>query len=129
MTLWEKYQHTIFERQCASYPNDCVIITADNPYGEIQSRETNEKNSQQLYQQLKEFGTPLPIKGCSRDFIHCEQSYAIDISEPQGFTIAKQWRQNAFYKVEKGALYLMGCLIERDKVYLGLFYDRLYKKP
>lgn len=104
------------------------ILTADNPRGEISGAHDNRRAERALGNELSLWCRPLRLQGCSPDGVHCENSFAAAIAPHLAQTLARRYRQNALYHVDKGVLYLVPCLMaDHRKECLGLFAERIVR--
>ena len=126
--LWSAYQRVVFKLiDTLPQTTAFTIITADYPQGRTLDETQLKQRRLQLYEDLKYYGQPYRLYGCSRDLRHCELSYAtVDITLADTLKIARDYRQNAIYEVQNDRLYLHACLLtHRPKVALGSFTERI----
>ena len=125
-TLLKVYCNVVFRLDETINPNGSfVIITGDNPSGHPCSPTINRCRSMALFSNLRRHGKVTRLWGCSPDFTHCEQSFAVGLSLYQTYKFARCYEQNAVYWIEQGRLFLLPCKIRVRKIYLGYFLDRI----
>lgn len=126
--LWSVYGQVVFKLiDMPPQATRFMIITADYPQGEVLDEVLRKQRASQLYETLKCYGQPRRLYGCSEDLKHRELSFATPcIALDEALEIARDYKQNAIYEVQKGQLYLHSCLMAyRPKVGLGTFADRI----
>lgn len=88
-----------------------AVITAWNPEGKIQSKETNDMLDQQLTKRLESFACPkVRAYGCSPDFRHRELGWAAGIPREQAVELGCEFGQVAIFWVENDTLFLLPCM-------------------
>ena len=120
MDQWIDYRTTVFVvgneacgpadqggKRLASF----AVITAWNPEGQIQSRETNDLLDRQLTRRLESFASPkVRADGCSPDFKHRESGWAVGVPKEQAVEIGREFGQVAIFWVETDTLFLLPCI-------------------
>ena len=106
------------------WPENLAIITASNPMDEKLSQEENLWRNKKL---LSKFGDNIffPLSGCSPDFSHQEQSFALKCSLEEGLEIGKEYNQRAIFYVKNDNLELLECKTPISHQ-LGKFSERLF---
>ena len=122
-----EYRETIFKASPpeGGWPEYFHIITAYNP-GKIISDEDNASADEELRRDLECRGLRyLRIKGYSPDQKHHEQGWMIeDITREQALEIGRRYGQNAIFEIEKGVLFVIGCL-SGARQQVGNWEDRI----
>jgi hypothetical protein len=124
------YATTVFKlAKQATLPTSFAIITAHNPLGVICDATTNAQYNLALKQHLATHNavTQLqPIIGCAPDMSHQEASYLIELPKHHAFSIAKQFKQNAYFWVENDNLSIVPVMLHAvSETAIGSFKARL----
>ncbi|AWL10807.1 hypothetical protein HMF8227_00299 [Saliniradius amylolyticus] len=125
--LWALYRQTLFEISPEFYiPSSGAVITACNPEGHILSQGANQQRMAELKQQLRERDlTYQSLVGMSPDQQHQEPSLLIECNRDQALKLCQQYRQNAYFWLSKGQLWLVPALHPGPKVAMGSLRQRL----
>ncbi|XOV79554.1 MAG: DUF3293 domain-containing protein [Aestuariibacter sp.] len=126
--LWEQYQQVKFR-----WPNkpmeqsSYAILTAYNPRSQVQDQIINRIKQQKLttYLMANKLGFTHILCG-DEGFSYCEPSIAAHVDINKATNLASIYRQNAFYWVTDGELWLYPALLnEVSAEHMGAFDDFL----
>jgi hypothetical protein len=120
MDQWINYRTTVFVvdneawgplDQSGGRLANFAVITAWNPEGQIQSRDTNDRLDQQLTRKLESIASAkVRADGCSPDLKHREPGWAVGIPREQAVEIGREFGQIAVFWVENDTLFLLPCI-------------------
>lgn len=126
MDLWESYKSSVFFcHQPLGDTIDFAIISAQNPFGNVQHHHHNLTLDCQFESELR--GSAFPYRrliGASPDGSFQEQSWAVLCDKSRALELARRYRQNAIYWVESGELFLVPALWGEREEHLGRFRPR-----
>jgi len=126
--LWQHYSETVFllQQRLPDWPQ-AGIVTACNPRGKVLSDNNNAALNDKLSNHLRQLGLPfIGLTGCSPDLQHQEPSLLVYCTQDQAMSLAREFKQNAFYWIEGNELYLRPCLLQdMPECHLGHFSERL----
>lgn len=88
-----------------------AIITPWNPDGLPAALEKNQEASGRLQSRLERMGLPwFSVTGGSPDFAHVEPGFGVaDITRNEAVALGRDFRQEAIFWVEGGAVFLVSC--------------------
>ncbi|HRQ88317.1 MAG TPA: DUF3293 domain-containing protein [Bacteroidia bacterium] len=108
LSLRPEYRQVRFRCDVEDVPPEFRIVTAWNPDGEKASPEENEEADRHLRSELERLGfESFPVTGGNPDFSHAEPGYGIVCNRAEGVLLARRFRQEAFYEVLGGRVYLV----------------------
>ncbi|MBU2897222.1 DUF3293 domain-containing protein [Vibrio hepatarius] len=121
--LWQQYSDPYFTFVHPLVFEEFAILTAWNPYSQWQSKVENDRSNHSL---VEEFGHTYfsEVYVGDRNFSWVETSFAVVISEQHALYLGQKYKQNAIYYVINDELYLLSCLADQTKVYLGSYLQR-----
>ena len=101
--------HFTAEPPASGLPRRFGIVTAYNPESEHASEDVNKKADAELKRELAAAGLAhFRVSGGSRDDSHREPGYGIAADSPEIIRpISRRFRQEAFFWVEDGAVYVI----------------------
>lgn len=91
-----------------AWPRTFAVVTAHNPEGRVTSDRANDEQARRLLEVLAREGLDsFAVVGASPDLVHQEagRGFAVD-SVSRAAAIARRFRQEAFYWVENGEIFL-----------------------
>lgn len=110
--LWEPLTRAPRERLARlGLGGGFVVVTAENPRGELLSAAQNASRAARLAQELARRGCGwLPADGCSPERRHRERGVAVRVEREQGRELALRFEQLAFYRYDGECFWLCGAL-------------------
>jgi hypothetical protein len=106
--LPEEYRHVRFRCELEEVPPEFRIVTAWNPEGETVAETANLEADEHLRHEIErlEFES-FPVAGGNSDFSHSEPGYGIVCNRAEAVLLARRFRQQAFFEVLGGRVYLV----------------------
>lgn len=92
-------------------PDSFAIITAWNPDGRPTALENNQEANDRFQSRLDKAGLYwFSVTGGSPDFAHVEPGFGVSgITRNEAVALGRNFRQEAIYWVEGGAVFLISC--------------------
>jgi hypothetical protein len=111
--LKAEYRQVRFRCDSAELPHLFYIITAYNPDGITTDGETNQRASLALRSELEQAAhVHFPVTGGSSDFSHSEPGFGVRCTGHEALQLARQFSQDAIFKVVDGTVFLVSALNE-----------------
>ena len=109
--LKNEYRQVRFRCTTPSLPRRFFIITAHNPDGATVDRQANQAANRTLETEIEQAGHHhFPVTGGSPDFTHAEPGFGVTCTDEEALRLARQFRQEAVFKVEDGRVFLISAL-------------------
>ncbi len=103
-----EYRRVRFRCAEADVPPEFRVVTAWNPGGERVEVAENLVADEHLRNEIARLGLEsFPVTGGSPDFSHAEPGYGIVCDRAEAVLLARRFRQQAFYEVLGGRVYLV----------------------
>lgn len=119
------YKYTVFQALPETLPDAFCVVTAWNPDGQSDLPGRNHQRDADLAARIDAAGLKrVRITGLSPNGEHAEPGWAIDCSLEKGLALAREFAQEALYRVADGELTLVACA-DGDTTSLGPFGPRL----
>ncbi len=107
-SLRPEYRRVRFRCELEDIPPEFRIVTAWNPDGEVADETANRGANEHLRQEIQRLGfEAFPVTGGDPEFSHAEPGYGIVCSRAEAVLLARRFRQEAFYEVLGGRVYLV----------------------
>ncbi len=106
-----EYRQVRFRCSKQTVPEEFYVVTAWNPQGVRTEIPANLIADEHLRSEIERAGMhPFPVTGGSADFEHAEPGYGIVCQRNEALLLARRFRQQAFYEVAEGQVYLVSVL-------------------
>lgn len=86
-----------------------AVITASNPGRRLEDLENNRRRDELSKEIGRRGASPIPVKGCSPDGAHCEDSFCVDLPKDESLALARRFGQEAIFWYHGGAFWLVAA--------------------
>ena len=88
-----------------------LLDCAHNPDGATADEQANQAANRTLETEIEQAGHHhFPVTGGSPDFTHAEPGFGVTCTDEEALRLARQFRQEAVFKVEDGRVFLISAL-------------------